>query len=377
MRVNVSIVPCPDYGDESVRIALRDALAPLGGLDWVTPGMRIAVKANLVARMKPEDAATTHPALVTELCRMLTARGAVVTVGDSPSGPFSAAWVNGVYAGTGMKAVESAGAVLNRDFSVTEADFPTGHAVRQFPFTAWLGNADAVIDFAKLKTHALTGMTAGVKNFFGVIPGTRKPEMHYLHPSIEDFSDLLVDLCEYVSPRLTLVDAVDCMDGNGPTQGRPRHMGALIAADTAFHADLLCAHLIGLEAKDAPTVRAAIDRGLCPDRWDKLEICGDVTPFYLPDFEKLPPRNDIKLLSGTLIGTLAELVFASRPQVHPSRCVGCGRCHEACPTGAAKVVDGKAQIRRKDCIRCFCCQELCPRGAITVHRTALARLLGK
>ena len=51
MRVNVSIVPCPDYGDESVRIALRDALAPLGGLDWVTPGMRIAVKANLVARM--------------------------------------------------------------------------------------------------------------------------------------------------------------------------------------------------------------------------------------------------------------------------------------------------------------------------------------
>lgn len=377
MRVNVSVIPCPDYGEETVRGALCAALAPLGGLDWVTPGMKIAVKANLVSRMKPEDAATTHPALVAELCRMLIERGAVVTVGDSPSGPFSTAWVNGVYAGTGMKLIEETGATLNHDFSVRDADYPEGKSARQFPFTAWLDAADAVIDFAKLKTHALTGMTAGVKNFFGVIPGTRKPEMHYLHPAIGDFSNLLVDLCGYVSPRLTLVDAVECMEGNGPTQGRPRHMGALIAADTAFNADLLCAHLIGLEPEGSPTVRAAAERGLCPDRWDKLEIFGDVAPFYMPDFEKLPPREDIKLMDGTLIGRMAELVFGSRPVVDERVCVGCGRCHEACPTGAASVVSGKAQIKRKNCIRCFCCQELCPKGAITVHRTWLARMLGK
>ena len=75
MCVNVSIVPCPNYEPETARRALAAVLEPLGGLDWVKPGMKIAVKANLVARMKPETAAATHPALVTELCRMLTERG--------------------------------------------------------------------------------------------------------------------------------------------------------------------------------------------------------------------------------------------------------------------------------------------------------------
>ena len=51
--------------------------------------------------------------------------------------------------------------------------------MKRFPYTAWLQKADAVIDFAKLKTHGMAGMTCAVKNFFGAIPGTRKPEFHY------------------------------------------------------------------------------------------------------------------------------------------------------------------------------------------------------
>ena len=230
MCVNVSIVPCPNYEPDTARKALAAVLEPLGGLDWVKPGMKIAVKANLVARMKPETAAATHPALVTELCRMLTERGAEVVVGDSPGGPFTAAWVGSIYTGTGMRAVEAAGAQLNSDYSTCEVSFPEGNTVKSFPYTAWLEKADAVIDFAKLKTHAMAGMTCAVKNFFGVIPGTRKPEFHYMHPKTADFCDMLCDLAAYVKPRLTLVDAVLCMEGNGPTQGKPRHMGALLAA---------------------------------------------------------------------------------------------------------------------------------------------------
>ena len=45
-----------------------------------------------------------------------------------------------------------------------------------------------------------------------------------------------------------------CMEGNGPTQGKPRHMGALLAADTPFNADLVCAGLIGMNPADAPDV---------------------------------------------------------------------------------------------------------------------------
>ena len=57
----VSVVPCIDYSSKIVNQAFESVLKPLGGLDWVTPGMKIAIKANLVTFLKPEAAATTHP----------------------------------------------------------------------------------------------------------------------------------------------------------------------------------------------------------------------------------------------------------------------------------------------------------------------------
>ena len=66
MEKRVAIVPCPDYAPENIKRALNSAIEASGGLGWVRPGMRVAVKTNLVSRMKPESAAVTHPALVAE-----------------------------------------------------------------------------------------------------------------------------------------------------------------------------------------------------------------------------------------------------------------------------------------------------------------------
>ena len=378
MEKKVAVVPCPDYGSETVKAALAAAVEAAGGLGWVRPGMRIAVKTNLVARMKPETAAVTHPALVAELCRMLVSLGADVVVGDSPGGPFNAAWVNGVYAGSGIRAVEAAGAHLNADFETREVDYAAARTAKRLPLTSWLLEADAVIDFAKLKTHAMAGMTCAVKNFFGAIPGTRKPEFHYSYPRTADFCSMLVDLSEFFAPRLTLVDAVDCMEGNGPTQGRPRHMGALIASPSPWAADLLCAHLIGFEPQEVPTVAASIERGLCPAGWEELDIAGDIAPFCAPDFEKMPLDGDITFENKPrLIRAFLERGFAARPQVDRAKCVGCGKCREVCPAGAAQLKGKKARIDRSKCIRCFCCQEFCPRGAITSRRPAIAKIASK
>ena len=73
---DAAIAACPDYEAETCRAALRQVLAPFGGLAWVKPGMRIAVKANLVSAMKPERAATTHPMLLRVLTEALVRRGA-------------------------------------------------------------------------------------------------------------------------------------------------------------------------------------------------------------------------------------------------------------------------------------------------------------
>lgn len=41
---DVTISPCSNYDAEAVYAALERALEPLGGLDWVSPGMRITVE---------------------------------------------------------------------------------------------------------------------------------------------------------------------------------------------------------------------------------------------------------------------------------------------------------------------------------------------
>ena len=64
MRYDVALAACKSYEDAEVSAALETAVTAAGGLDWVTPGMRVALKLNLVSAMKPEEAATVHPAVV-------------------------------------------------------------------------------------------------------------------------------------------------------------------------------------------------------------------------------------------------------------------------------------------------------------------------
>lgn len=381
MGPDVVITPCGDYKHETVRSALEQVLAPLGGLDWVQPGMKVAVKVNLLTGARPEKAATTHPAVLSALAELLAERGAEVVAGDSPGGLYNSVFVNRVYAVTGMHAVEQYGGRLNQDFSEGKAVYPEGKVCRSFRYTAWLDGADAIIDLCKLKTHGMMVMTCGAKNLFGTIPGTVKPEYHFRFPDPMDFARMIVDLDEYFKPRLTIVDAVDCMEGNGPSGGTPRHMGVLVASECPHKADLLCAKLMGLGPEDVPTLKAAGERGLIPSGAEDLAVEGDPAAFVLPDFKLAGSalshlfRGNGKNPLSRVGGAALERLLAQRPQLRREKCVGCGVCKNVCPADAITMADKRPRIDRKKCIRCFCCQEFCPESAMIVHRTAIARLL--
>ena len=377
--MDVSIVRCADYGEETCERALREVLVPFGGLDWVRPGMRVVIKANLVSAMKPEKAATTHPALLAALTQMLRERGANVVIGDSPGGTFAAPHLNAVYRVCGLSEAEAAGAELNRDFSQKEAALPEAHTAKHITYTGYLDGADAIISFCKLKSHGMLSLSAATKNLFGAIPGIIKPEYHYRYPDPMDFADMLIDLNEFFRPKLYLVDAVQTMEGNGPTAGTPKYMGALLAGTNPHKIDLLCAKLIGLEAKNVPTLRAAQERGLTPASAEELEISGDAEEFVCKDFVTVQKGTgtDFGAQKGKLLGAAAKTVLRARPKLKRSRCVGCGVCRNTCPAHAIVIEKGKAKIDRRACIRCFCCQEFCPKGAMRVHRTWVARIAGK
>ena len=378
----VVMTPCETYDDTAVKAALEAVLAPLGGLDWVTEGMTVGIKANLVSAMKPEECATTHPSLLCALTQMLREKGARVIIGDSPGGVYTAAFVNHVYHAAGLSACEAVGAELNRDLGVADTRFPEAYVLKSFTYTAWLDACDAVIDFCKLKSHGMMGMSAAAKNLFGIIPGTMKPEYHFRFPNMADFAHMLVDINDYFSEKvkLCLVDAVEGMEGNGPTKGTPRHIGVLLASASPHTADVICARLIGLSEDAVPTLQAARERGLLPDAVTLISTDPDkgVEDWVVGDFEHVAVRRGHLFTSkGKLVSKVLEKLLDSRPQLKASECVGCAKCAEICPANAIAMENRKAVIDRDKCIRCFCCQEFCPMGAMKVHRTWIARVLVK
>ena len=374
----VTIVKCEDYSEESVKKAFDELIESIGGIEWVKENMKIAIKTNLVTFLKPEAAATTHPRVLCELVRRLVEKGADVVVGDSPGGLYNSVYVNKVYNVAGMKEIEKVGGRLNQNFKELSKNFDDGKVLKEIPYTAYLDDADVIINFCKLKTHGMMGMSAAVKNMFGIIPGTIKPEFHFRYPKYEDFANMLIDLNECFKPKLYIVDAVIGMEGNGPTAGTPRQIGAMLASENPYDLDLMCAKIIGLEAKDVPTLEEAYKRGLSAKNYQEVECNKDINEFIINDYKILPSHGTLSFAdTSKLWGKFVRKVLRSVPKVKKNECIGCGKCKEVCPMKTIDIKNKKAIINKKNCITCFCCQEFCPKGAIKVHRPMIAKILNK
>lgn len=369
-----ALVCCNSYEPNEVEAAIDRALAILGGLEkWISPGMRVFLKANLMRKSAPELCAVTHPAVVAAIAKRITALGATVTVGDSPGGIFNQNILKGVYQTCGYTSLEEIDGVrLNYDCREVTVESKNALRLKSFPMLAAIAEADVVINIAKLKSHTLTVYSGAVKNLYGVIPGLKKAEYHFTFQNIDDFSDMLLDIAEYVSPVLHIIDGIFAMEGEGPGSGDPRKLNALIASPCGFAADYTALKLTGYSPEEIPLFRAAIRRGknICAD------IAGDsIEDLSVSDFVRAN-SSDTSLLKKYLPGFISKPVerfLSLKPSISASSCIGCGACERVCPADAVHINAGKASIAPKKCIRCFCCMEFCPYKAISSRRNPLLR----
>lgn len=164
-----------------------------------------------------------------ELVRLIRAGGSSVTLADSPGGGTRDTKKNleRVYSAAGYSDFEKDyGCVLNYDCGYRDKVFPGGKVCTRFPLISPYFSADYVVSVSKAKTHVLTLLTGATKNTFGLLPGIEKPIFHSRFPDPDIFGEMLIDLLLCAPPALHVVDAIVAMEGDGPSAGSPRKIGA-------------------------------------------------------------------------------------------------------------------------------------------------------
>ena len=109
-----------NYRFDRVENCIQKIFNDMGGLDSIVkPGMRVAIKPNLLMSKNPDDAATTHPSVIKAIITFVQKAGGIATIVESPGGPYNTSILKMVYTNTGMEEIANeTGAELNFDLRV-------------------------------------------------------------------------------------------------------------------------------------------------------------------------------------------------------------------------------------------------------------------
>ena len=274
-RSPVALFAAPTYDVDLAEIITRG----FKELNVDLRGKRVLLKPNIV-EYAPGAAINTHPMVVGGAAvASLRAGAREVVVAEGPGHRRDIEYLlQATGFATTLADVRVRFVDLNHDdvrVMPLKSHFTT---MTEMAFPVELLNADFIISMPKLKTHHWAGMTASMKNFFGVVPGAVYGwPKNILH--LHGIDNSIVDLVATVKPHFSIVDAVVGMEGDGPIMGTPRQTGFVAMGSDLVAVDATCARLIGLDATKLPYLAIAGEflgninerriehRGESPDRY--------------------------------------------------------------------------------------------------------------
>lgn len=379
--MKLSVVSANSYDKTEIDQAVDTLFYDLGGAKKIIGDAKsVFIKVNLVREMSPEKCATTHPEVVRAVAKKIIDEcGCQVVVGDSSIGAYNLSHMSTVYRATKMDyACEESGATLNNNFDMAEQNI-NGYLVNKMPIISAFTNADKVINIGKLKTHSFTGYTGCVKNLYGLIPGLVKVETHAKYTGIDEFVDCLLDIERYTKDKICLhiLDAVMGMEGEGPTNGKPKFIGKIIGGEGAYMVDMAGVSLFA-EPKTMPIISRAISRGIIPQNFESEFDFSVLKNERIGDFKKVDVMYKNIWNIPPWLRKFAKNALC--PKVKPNKkvCKGCGRCVTHCPAQAITINSSHiATVNQSKCIRCYCCQELCPHNAVILVKPLAYKVVRK
>jgi uncharacterized protein (DUF362 family) len=279
----VAVVSAEEYSER-----LEDVLlSSLRNFHLNLCGKSVLLKPNLVEYIAGVEV-NTNPMLVGAAAEAFLKLGAKsVVVGEGPGHQRDTYLV---LAESGLAAQLRSQKIsfvdLNRDeiFKVPTSASYTGLGHLWLPRTVL--ESDFVVSMPKIKTHHWAGVTLGMKNMFGILPGTKygwpKNVLHWkgIHRSI-------LDICATAPMHFVIADGVVAMEGNGPLHGTHRNLGKIVLADDPVAADFTCARLMGLDPYRVWHLdRAAHSLGNGSDK--RIDLIAEGLPQKTIPFEVLP-----------------------------------------------------------------------------------------
>lgn len=353
----------PDYDFKSIETFIDRLFNETGIYGKAASKKLILIKPNLLT-VSPEntEAIVTNPMIAEAAALLLKKRTeARIVIADGAS----AIHINmeNIFRKSGFR--ETADRNGFELLSLNATDFIN---VKGIKLTSLLLEEPLIVNIAKLKTHMLTGITASVKNTYGLIPGRIKVFYHSQFPERTMFSEFVTKVFNAVNPDINIVDGIVGMDGNGPANGNTVRPGIIAASLNGYALDHFCADYVQISLENLPFLRIAEERGYYSGTY---ETEGEPGNFKY----RMPQSNTFKSPLRFASNKIVKNLTSSYPYIIMKTCRKCLACKNICPADAIIIKEGIPFIRKRKCLACYCCSEACPYDSIGVKISPAERLL--
>jgi len=246
----------------------RKSIETLGGMGlFVKKDSKVLIKPNIAWDRTPEQAGNTNPEVVAALIDLCFEAGARrVNVFDGTCNEQKRCYVN-----SGIQSIaqdHKAHVFFPSSWNIVKAKFKYKSSMENWPIYREAIECDTFINVPVVKHHGLTRLTLSMKNLMGVCGGNRG-KMHF------GIGQKLVDLTDFISPDLTVIDAVRVLNNHGPQGGNLADVSRLdtvIAGTDPVLCDTYACKLMKVSPKEIPYLAKAAELGFGKSNLSKANI---------------------------------------------------------------------------------------------------------
>ncbi|MBN1788793.1 MAG: DUF362 domain-containing protein [Sedimentisphaerales bacterium] len=238
---------------------VQKAIDLLGGIGrFVKPGETVLLKPNVAFARPARICSTSHPDIIFQVAKLCCQAGAKkVLVTDNPiNNPASCFELSGIAQAAKQSNAEI---IFPKDNFFKPITLKGAKLINNWPVLYEpLEKADKVIGIAVVKDHHRSGASMTMKNWYGLLGGTRS----IFHTNI---NTIITELATMMKPTLVILDATQIMISNGPTGGSAadlKQTNLMIAGCDQLAVDSFGATLLEMSPASLPYLLKTASQGI-------------------------------------------------------------------------------------------------------------------